>query len=121
MTPRAELSTCTLGVGGMDCSSCAQTVEKALRSVEGVQDVRVDLMGERVTVAYAERALEPRDLADAIRRAGYRVLPETGAGGSAGALPLAGTRAGARTGTGQSGAGQASVQAAGRLDPRSAW
>ena len=64
---------CTLTVGGMDCSSCAASVDKALRGLEGVQDVRVDVMGGRVTVAYAEGKLARGDLTGAITRVGYRV------------------------------------------------
>ena len=41
----------------MDCSSCAESVEKALRQLEGVQDVRVDIVGGRVSVEYAEGKL----------------------------------------------------------------
>ena len=66
-------SSCTLSVGGMDCSSCAESVEKALRSLEGVQDVRVDVVGGRVSVEYAEGKLARGDLAGAVRRVGYRV------------------------------------------------
>jgi Cd2+/Zn2+-exporting ATPase len=47
---RTAGASCTLSVGGMDCSSCADSVNKALRSLEGVQDVRVDVMGGKVTV-----------------------------------------------------------------------
>jgi Zn2+/Cd2+-exporting ATPase len=64
---------CTLDVSGMDCSSCAATVEKALRRLDGVEDVHVDVMGGRVDVAYAQHRLVRDDLAQAITRAGYRV------------------------------------------------
>ena len=70
---------CTLRVGGMDCSSCAASVERALRQLEGVQDVRVDVVGGRVTVGYAEGKLAPSDLAGAITRVGYRVEDEAAA------------------------------------------
>ena len=62
-----------LSVGGMDCSSCAESVNKALRSLEGVQDVRVDVMGGKVTVRYAEGKLARGDLVGAVNRIGYRV------------------------------------------------
>ncbi|HEX7119480.1 MAG TPA: heavy metal translocating P-type ATPase [Longimicrobiales bacterium] len=65
-----------LGVQGMDCSACAATVEKTLRGVAGVRDVRVDLMAGRVTVAHAAGAVGRGELADAIVRAGYRVAEE---------------------------------------------
>ena len=67
---------CTLGVEGMDCSGCARSVENALRALEGVQDVRVDVVGGKVSVRYAEEKLARGDLAGAITRVGYRVTDE---------------------------------------------
>lgn len=72
-TDEAPGTTCTLRVGGMDCSSCAESVQKALRVLEGVQDVRTDVVGERVTVTYAEGKLARGDLVGAVSRLGYRV------------------------------------------------
>jgi Cd2+/Zn2+-exporting ATPase len=57
----------------MDCASCATSVESALLQLEGVRDVRVDVVGGRVRVNYADGKLARGDLAGAIRRAGYRV------------------------------------------------
>ncbi|MGH7458623.1 MAG: HAD-IC family P-type ATPase, partial [Longimicrobiaceae bacterium] len=48
-------------------------MDKALRSLEGVQDIGVDVVGGTVTVAYAEGTLTRGDVAGAIRRVGYRV------------------------------------------------
>ncbi|HEX6133468.1 MAG TPA: heavy metal translocating P-type ATPase [Longimicrobiales bacterium] len=66
-------------MSGMDCSSCAATVEKALRQVEGVEDVRVDVVSGRVDVSYAPGAVAARDLEGAIARAGYSVEPDRSA------------------------------------------
>ena len=74
----APPATCTLAVDGMDCSSCAESVEKALRKLEGVQDVRVDVVGGRVDVAYARGRIARDDLVGAITRVGYRVKEEGG-------------------------------------------
>ena len=82
--PEAELAideveapaSCTVSVAGMDCSSCAESVSKALRSLEGVQDVRVDVVGGKVTAAYAAGKLARGDLAGEIRRIGYRVMDD---------------------------------------------
>ncbi|MDP9348835.1 MAG: cation transporter, partial [Gemmatimonadota bacterium] len=71
--PDARGASCTLNVAGMDCSSCAASVDRALRALEGVQDVRVDVVGGRVRVEYAEGKLARGDLAGAITRVGYRV------------------------------------------------
>src|SRR5690606_17017745 len=62
----------TLTVGGMDCSSCAESVRKALSALEGVHDVRTDVVGGRVTVTYAEGKLPRGDLVGAVNRLGYR-------------------------------------------------
>lgn len=63
----------TFAVEGMDCSSCADTIERSLRKLDGVRDVRVDVMGGRVDVAYASDAVAPDELVHAITRAGYGV------------------------------------------------
>ncbi|HEU0298574.1 MAG TPA: heavy metal translocating P-type ATPase, partial [Longimicrobium sp.] len=44
-----------------------------MRALEGVQDVRVDVVGGKVDVRYAEGKLARGDLAGAITRVGYRV------------------------------------------------
>jgi Cd2+/Zn2+-exporting ATPase len=63
----------------MDCASCADSIEKSLRHLEGVQDVRVDVMGGRVDVTYTKATLARGDLAGAITRVGYRVNDDTAA------------------------------------------
>jgi Cd2+/Zn2+-exporting ATPase len=75
--PLTRPSSCTLEVAGMDCGSCAASVDRALRSLEGVQDVRVDVVGGRVTVEYTEGKLAHGDLSSAITRVGYRVKDDT--------------------------------------------
>ena len=71
--PATATTTCDLRVGGMDCASCAASVERALKGLEGVHDVRVDVVGGKVRVGYAEGTLARGDLAGAIRRVGYTV------------------------------------------------
>ena len=66
-------TSCEFRVGGMDCASCAAPIERALKNLEGVQDVRVDVVGGKVRVAYAEGKLARGDLAGAVRRVGYTV------------------------------------------------
>lgn len=76
--PSAGTATCELRVGGMDCASCAATVEKALRRLDGVEDVNVDVVGGRVRVGVApDRPLGRHELAVAIRGAGYTVEDDT--------------------------------------------
>ena len=71
-TPLSDGS-CDLRVGGMDCASCADEIRRALEKLDGVRDVRVDVVGGKVRVEYAEGELNQGDIKGAIRRIGYRV------------------------------------------------
>ena len=61
-------------IKGMMCSSCGQEVEKTLKKVTGVGAVQVDVPSDRATVFYDERKVTPRQLAEAIRKAGYEAI-----------------------------------------------
>ncbi len=61
----------TLPVSGMTCASCVRHVERALRKVEGVHDVSVNLATERATVSYDAATASPARMVDAIKDAGY--------------------------------------------------
>lgn len=45
-------ASCELRVEGMDCASCAATIERALENLEGVRDVSVDVVGGRVRAIF---------------------------------------------------------------------
>lgn len=64
---------CDFRVAGMDCASCADVIRHALQRLEGTKDVKVDAVGGKVQVAYVNELLSRNDLANAIRRIGYRV------------------------------------------------
>jgi Cd2+/Zn2+-exporting ATPase len=70
-TDRQGAADCELEVSGMDCASCAATIEHALGAVRGVHDVRVDVVGGRVRVRYDASTVAPHDFTRAIRRVGY--------------------------------------------------
>jgi len=60
----------------MTCAACQHHVEQALRSTEGVESARVDLMAHRATVVFDPARTQPEKLVEAIRGAGYdAVLP----------------------------------------------
>jgi len=67
-----------LAVTGMDCASCASNVEKALRRLEGVLEASVNLATARATVLFDPRRVAPRDLAKAVRDAGYGIAAAPG-------------------------------------------
>ncbi|MET3439687.1 Cu+-exporting ATPase [Variovorax paradoxus] len=65
------MSTLDLSVGGMTCASCVMRVERALKSVPGVQDVSVNLATESArVVAKGGEDMDAR-LRRAVRAAGY--------------------------------------------------
>lgn len=68
-----QAGTHELRVRGMTCAGCAATVEGALRQVEGVSDVRIDVIAGRVRVGYTGDTPDPSDFSAAVERAGFRV------------------------------------------------
>src|SRR5204863_4121661 len=67
----------TFTVAGMDCASCVAHVEKAARTVPGVQSARVNLARGRATVTYDPAKAELSRVAAAITDSGYPAHPET--------------------------------------------
>ncbi len=72
--PRARgATTAELSIVGMTCAACVRRIERALRSVDGVEEATVNLVTGRATVRYAPETTHLRALADAVRAAGYEV------------------------------------------------
>lgn len=65
--------TATLSIEGMHCASCVSTVDRFLTAVPGVLEAHVNLATEKATVTYVPGLVEQRDLAEAVREAGYDV------------------------------------------------
>lgn len=71
------MTTQTFPVTGMTCASCVRRVEKALRSVPGVESVHVDLAREEASITHA--GVAATTLAKAVEGRGYGlVLDPTG-------------------------------------------
>ncbi len=64
----------TIKVGGMTCATCVQTVEKALRKIEGVVNATVNLGSERAYVVYNPALTGVAEMRSAIEDAGYQYL-----------------------------------------------
>ncbi len=69
---RPLMSTVSLPVAGMSCASCVGRVEAALREVEGVDEVAVNLATERADIR-AAAPVDQQRLVEAIEQAGYSV------------------------------------------------
>ncbi|MFB6198149.1 MAG: heavy metal translocating P-type ATPase, partial [Halobacteriaceae archaeon] len=60
-------------VGGMSCSFCAQSIQKAYDRRDGVEDVDVSLAHEEVLVRYDDDELSEVELRDTLRDLGYTI------------------------------------------------
>lgn len=58
-------------VTGMTCSACSAHVEKAVKKLDGVLDVAVNLLQNEMTVTYNEEKLSSADIVKAVEEAGY--------------------------------------------------
>ncbi len=66
-------------VTGMTCSACSAHVDKAVRKLDGVCEVNVNLLGGSMTVDW-DGELTPEQIVSAVEKAGYGAsLPSTGA------------------------------------------
>jgi len=69
--PAAQVKTVVIPVQGMVCVACAATVKRALKSVDGVSQVEVNLEKRAAQVTYAPDKVSPDRLVAAINKAGY--------------------------------------------------
>ena len=65
------MDTLTLKLRGMSCASCANSIEKAIRSVPGVSEANVNFGVEQATVKYDPRKANIEKIQDAVDAAGY--------------------------------------------------
>ncbi len=61
-------------IGGMTCASCAQTIERALTTVDGVEEAHVNLATEKATIVYNPAVTSSEAIETAIEATGYHVL-----------------------------------------------
>ena len=58
-------------VTGMTCSACSSHVEKAVRKLDGVEDVNVNLLTNSMQVEYDNNKIKDTTIIDAVKQAGY--------------------------------------------------
>lgn len=68
------VSQVTLEVKGMTCGHCKSAVEGALKSLNGVSDVNVDLSSGKVDVNYEDASVSVNDMHEAVEDQGYDVI-----------------------------------------------
>ncbi len=69
----------TLRVGGMNCASCANRVQRALQGVPGVLEANVNFAAEKANITFIPGVAGLDDLERAVAEAGYEVLTGEGA------------------------------------------
>lgn len=69
------MATQTFEIEGMNCASCASTVESEANKVEGINKASVNLATEKLTVDYTDQ-LDIEKLKQVIDQAGYQMLVE---------------------------------------------
>lgn len=64
-------------VSGMTCSACSTHVDKAVRQIEGVADVNVNLLQNSMKVEYDGSKTDDAAIIKAVERAGYGAISES--------------------------------------------
>ena len=70
---RADRTRIRARIGGLHCSLCTGTIEKALGSKPGVDKVAVSLTHEQALIEYDPRVARPEELLQTLRDIGYSV------------------------------------------------
>ncbi|NOQ52324.1 MAG: heavy metal translocating P-type ATPase [Desulfuromonadaceae bacterium] len=71
----ADLEPLRFKIVGMSCASCAATIEKKLNTLNGVQDVTVNLAGVFGQLKYDPQLVSAADVYAAVAAAGYQAGP----------------------------------------------
>src|SRR3954454_24147329 len=69
------VETIEIATEGEDCDECVRKLRDPLMRINGVKDVLVDPVGERVIVRFGARKTNAPDLHDAILKSGYKPAP----------------------------------------------
>lgn len=77
--PTTNVQVDVLPIIGMTCANCANTIERNVRKLPGIEAANVNLANERLSVSYDSSALKREDIIARVRKAGYDV-PEIAAG-----------------------------------------
>ncbi len=59
---------------GMHCVTCAATIEKALREIDGVKSALVNFAAEKVTIEFNEKKINVEKLAEIVKKVGYELV-----------------------------------------------
>ncbi|MCJ7690610.1 MAG: heavy metal translocating P-type ATPase, partial [Clostridiaceae bacterium] len=66
----------TLKIEGMTCSSCAKTIERTTRKLNGVIESNMNFATEKLTISFEPSLVRTADIKKAIGKAGYKALED---------------------------------------------
>lgn len=69
---KSDLKAVVIPVEGMACVACAASVKRALKAIDGVAEVEVNLARRSAQVTYMPAKVTPDRLVEAINKLGYR-------------------------------------------------
>lgn len=72
----ASMDRVRLDIEGMTCSACAARVEKALKKVEGIGEVNVNIATNKATIEYLSSETNIKEMQLAVENAGYKAQKE---------------------------------------------
>ena len=64
-----------LVVDGVHCGGCIGRIEKSLKAVEGISDVRLNFTSRRLTLVWSDPAFDPGEAIRLLERMGYHANP----------------------------------------------
>lgn len=61
-------------IGGMSCASCVKAVERAVKKIDGIKNIQVNLATEKATISYEAGKVKLYEIKAVIEKAGFKVL-----------------------------------------------
>ena len=61
---------------GMTCSACSAHIDKAIRHIDGIQSVNVNLLSNFMVVEFDEDKVNDALIMKTVEEAGYKAMPE---------------------------------------------
>ena len=66
--------TVALQIKGMDCASCAVSIEKELKKIKGIIALRINYADEKALIDFDERIISVNDIVEHIKKIGYNAF-----------------------------------------------
>ena len=64
-------------ISGMGCAACSAKIENKLKNQEGVINISVNLLSEKMTIEFDEKIITDKDIKDIVTKLGYGINEAT--------------------------------------------